>query len=78
MVNIEHRLLSKVALDGLLSEIVLREGTNYGTVEISFEEKKQMLLDQLEKGRAHIVCDPEAGWCEIVRIEDSEKNSATQ
>ena len=73
MISIEYHLLSQAALDGLLSKIVLREGTAYGDVGISFEDKKKALLNQLKKGYARIICDPEDGRCEIMRADDKVK-----
>ena len=67
MIEIDHQLLSKAALDGLLSELVLRAGTDYGNVEVSFEEKKEALLYRLLKGEAHIVYDAQHDQCDIVQ-----------
>ncbi|MGR5321880.1 YheU family protein [Vibrio alfacsensis] len=42
-------------LENLIREFVLREGTDYGTVEISLRDKIDQVKSQLEKGEAVIV-----------------------
>ncbi|EHR6471879.1 YheU family protein [Vibrio parahaemolyticus] len=42
-------------LENLIREFVLREGTDYGTVEISLQNKIDQVKTQLEKGEAVIV-----------------------
>lgn len=45
--------ISKDALNGIIEEFIMREGTDYGEQEASLEKKKQDLLNQLQAG--HIV-----------------------
>jgi len=42
-------------LENLICEFVLREGTDYGTVEFSLQDKVAQVKTQLEKGEAVIV-----------------------
>ncbi|EJG1630738.1 YheU family protein [Vibrio parahaemolyticus] len=42
-------------LKNLIREFVLREGTDYGAVEISLQNKIDQVKTQLEKGEAVIV-----------------------
>ncbi|EGR1755294.1 YheU family protein [Vibrio parahaemolyticus] len=42
-------------LENLIREFVLREGTDYGAVEISLQNKIDQVKTQLEKGEAVIV-----------------------
>lgn len=44
-------------LRGIVREFVLREGTDYGAVEIELEVKIQQLLRQIEKGDIKIFFD---------------------
>jgi len=46
---------------------VLREGTDYGAVEVSVEEKKQQLQDLLSLGQATILYHASEGFCEVVK-----------
>ncbi|MCG9632176.1 MULTISPECIES: YheU family protein [Vibrio] len=42
-------------LDNLIKEFVLREGTDYGDVEISLQSKIDQVKQQLQSGEASIV-----------------------
>ncbi|EGA72307.1 hypothetical protein VISI1226_20235 [Vibrio sinaloensis DSM 21326] len=42
-------------LDNLIREFVLREGTDYGAVEISLQSKVDQIRRQLESGDAVVV-----------------------
>ncbi|ANQ27495.1 YheU family protein [Vibrio natriegens] len=42
-------------LENLIREFVLREGTDYGTMEVSLQNKIDQVKLQLEKGEAVIV-----------------------
>lgn len=55
--EIPYEQLSQDALYGVIEEFVNREGTDYGMVEFSFEEKCQQLLGEIQTGRAVIVFD---------------------
>ena len=56
-IDIPFDQLSPDALTGVLESFVLREGTDYGEVELSFEEKVARLRSALECGEARIVFD---------------------
>ena len=62
--------LSPEALRGLVEEFVTRDGTDYGAVERSVEEKIAHVLDQLDSGEARIVFDPESESATIVTSRD--------
>ena len=51
--------LSPEALRGLIEDFVTRDGTDYGAVERSIDDKIRDVLRQLESGEARIVFDPE-------------------
>lgn len=51
-------VLSNEALNGLIESFILREGTDYGSTEISLETKHQQVRKQLEKNDVVIVYDP--------------------
>ena len=42
-------------LDSLIGEFVLREGTDYGAIEISMQDKIDQVKQQLASGEAMIV-----------------------
>lgn len=58
--------LSPEALRGLVEEFVTRDGTDYGDVERSIEEKMAQVTAQLASGEARIVFDPETESASIV------------
>ena len=58
--------LSPEALRGLVEEFVTRDGTDYGDVERSVEDKVEQVLAQLASGEARIVFDPEEETASIV------------
>jgi uncharacterized protein len=66
-VEIPYELLSSDTLTGVLESFVLREGTDYGAVELSFEEKVARLRAQVESREARIVFDPETESVSIVK-----------
>ncbi|TOG08825.1 hypothetical protein CGJ08_22965 [Vibrio parahaemolyticus] len=47
--------IASETLENLIREFVLREGTDYGAVEISLQNKINQVKTQLEKGEAVIV-----------------------
>lgn len=65
-VEIPHRELSEEALRGVVESFVLREGTDYGQRDFSFEEKIAAVMRQLDRGEAMVVYDPETETVSIV------------
>lgn len=51
--------LSEETLLNLIESFILREGTDYGEIELSLSQKKQQLLTQIKSGNAVIV------WSEL-------------
>lgn len=54
---VPHTELSPEALRGVVESFVLREGTEYGAQEFSLEQKVGHVMQQLERGEAHVVFD---------------------
>jgi uncharacterized protein YheU (UPF0270 family) len=59
-VEVPHSALSRDALLGLVESFVLREGTDYGALEFTHEQKVAQVIAQLERGEARILYDPES------------------
>jgi uncharacterized protein len=59
-----ERLPSDV-LEGIVSEFILREGTEYGA-EHSLAEKVEQVRGQLAKGIVTVVYDPKHETCTII------------
>lgn len=68
MITIDFKMLNTEILDNLISQIVLREGTDYGIEEIPFEVKKHQLLQRLQKGEAVIIYNAQEDQCDIVSV----------
>ena len=65
-VVISHTHLTPTALRGLVEEFVTRDGTDYGSVEKTLDQKVAALMRQLERGEATIVYDSESQTTSIV------------
>ena len=53
--EVPHKHLTPEALHSLAEEFVTRDGTDYGQVEKTLEEKVAALMRQLERGEAAIL-----------------------
>lgn len=69
MLEVPVTELSAEALTGVIDAFVLREGTDYGHIDYSLEEKRESVLQALQSGRARILFDPESGHIEIELID---------
>ena len=58
--------LAPETLRALAEAFVVREGTDYGRQEVSFEAKVAQVLRQLEHGDAQILFDPATETVDIV------------
>jgi uncharacterized protein YheU (UPF0270 family) len=59
-IEISPQQLSSDALTGIIEHFILREGTDYGLVEVSFEKKIEQVRRQIERGEIQIMFDPES------------------
>ena len=59
-VEVPYGELSAELLHAVVESFVLREGTDYGEREYSFEDKVAHVMRQLKKGEARILFDPES------------------
>ena len=65
-VEVPIRDLSDAALRGVVESFVNREGTDYGAVERTLDEKVAQVMRALETGRARLVFDPETESIQIL------------
>ena len=66
--EIPWQKLSPEAFEGMLEELVSRDGTDYGEQEVGLEDKVAQLRLALEEGRAFIAFDPESeSWAVLPR-----------
>jgi uncharacterized protein YheU (UPF0270 family) len=73
--KIPHQQLSTDALQTLVEEFVTRDGTDYGDLEVSLEQKTTRVIRMLDKGDVVILFDADSESCNIVR--KHEVNDAT-
>ena len=55
VMKISPQQLSAEALTGVVDAFILREGTDYGELEISLQDKVDQIKNQLESGEAVVV-----------------------
>ncbi len=65
---IPHAELDVETLTNLIESIVLRDGTDYGDIELSLSEKVAMVKTQLKDGTATIEFSEEHESVNIIRI----------
>jgi len=65
-VPVPWQALSEEALTGVIESFVLREGTDYGEREVSWEAKCTQVRRQLERGEAAVMFDPQTDSVSIV------------
>lgn len=56
--EISPAVLSSEAIEGIIENFILREGTDYGREERSYLSKRDQLLKQLQSGEIKITFDP--------------------
>jgi uncharacterized protein len=65
-VDVPYTELEPELLQAVVESFVLREGTDYGEKEVSFETKIARVIQQLKSGEARILFDPESESVTIV------------
>jgi uncharacterized protein len=62
---IPHEMLSLEALQGVIEAFVTREGTDYGTQDVSLATKVWQVRQQLDAGTVILVYDEDTESCTI-------------
>lgn len=65
-IEVPHGELSSGTLRAVIESFVLREGTDYGERDASFDSKVSDVLRQLERGEAVIIYEPVSDSVDIV------------
>ncbi len=73
MTIVPYQKISAEALQCLLEEFVTRDGTDYGSIELSLEEKVRRAHHQLEQEEVIILFDEESETCNIVSKQELAK-----
>ena len=66
-IEIAVESLSAEALLGVIDDFILREGTEYGLNDVSYEAKVQQVRRQLDAGTAIITFDPQTESVTLIR-----------
>ena len=66
--EIPYQELSAEALQALIEEFVLREGTEYGAQDCSLESKVEQVRRQLQRGEVKISYDSDTQTCQIFSV----------
>jgi len=74
-VAVPYSELSADALNGVIDNFILREGTDYGDRAFSHEQKVAQVLRQLERGEARIMFDPLDSSVTIVEAQAGRKQA---
>lgn len=67
-IEVPMSALSADALRGVIEEFVSRDGTDYGRVERTLDEKVRDVVRQLTRGEAKILFDPDTRSTHIVPV----------
>ena len=66
--EIPHAQLSDEALRAIIEEFISREGSDYGLIEYTLEEKVGHVIRQLERGEVVITFDTASETCNLLSI----------
>lgn len=69
-VDVPLEALSADTLDSLMESFILREGTDYGSVEVSLQAKKDQIARQLKRGDIKITFDPNTETVSFMTLRD--------
>ena len=64
-VRIPHSALNPDTLRNLVEEFVTREGTDYGDLHYSLDDKVSQVLRQLEQGKVVLLYDADSATCQL-------------
>ena len=66
LVEVPHAQLAPEVLRRLIEEFVTRDGTDYGAIERTLDQKVAAVMKQLANGEAAIVVDPGSETIDVV------------
>lgn len=69
MIEIPLSRLDDVVLQAVIEEFITREGTDYGQVESSLEQKVAQVRKQLQQGLAVVVFDEATETTSIIAVQ---------
>jgi uncharacterized protein len=75
-IEIPSGALSEDALKGVIENFIVREGTDYGAVEVHHETKIRQIQSQIAKGEIKIIFDPNTESVTIMTAREWDKTRA--
>jgi uncharacterized protein YheU (UPF0270 family) len=78
VIEIPAEMLSADILYGIIEEFILREGTDYGSHEVSLDNKIDQVKRQLTKGDVLITFDPATENCNLLTRHQFKKYQAEE
>jgi uncharacterized protein YheU (UPF0270 family) len=69
MLDIPYEQLAPETLTAILEEYASREGTDYGDVVYTLEQKVRALRRQLERGDIGVTFDTQTQTCSLVKLQ---------
>jgi len=73
-ISIPWHELGSEALEALLQDIVTRDGTDYGSIEVSTEQKIKQALQSLKSGKSLLLWDGDLESANLVDKEAFSEN----
>ena len=78
MIEIPADKLSAELLHAVIEEFILREGTDYGSYEVTLEDKIDQVRGQLSRGDVLITFDPATENCNLLTRNQFQRYQAEQ
>ncbi len=72
-VEIDAKLLSEDALNGVIENFILREGTDYGVQEVAYLKKKEQVERQISRGDVKIIYDQSTETVSLITANEFRK-----
>lgn len=69
-VEIPHTMLSADALQGVIDDFILREGTDYGSQETLLDTKREQVFRQLKADKIKLVYDPDSATVNLLTLDE--------
>lgn len=76
-IEIAPEILSEEALQGIIENFILREGTDYGREEASFTAKYNQIIKQIKNKQVKIAFDPNTNTVGLVTQAEFQKHQRT-
>ena len=77
-IEISPEVLSEEVLLSIIENFILREGTDYGWVEVSYDKKAQQIRNQMSKGEIKVVFDVTTETVSLLTVQAWSKLSRAQ